>query len=469
MANIIDYLDWYGDFDFQTVPFNEADNLILAQLCYLDLSEVIPPLPEEAGEGGSNEQMAEGDGLICASAPVGDVASRFWEHHPDGKPADMGPLVSPLTVQPLLRMATAGRRFRDMRLGCHQRVFDELAHEQFAVFTAQLPDGSYYLSYEGTDDTLVGWLEDCEMSYRITGAQVDALRYLERIAAMTTGPLRVGGHSKGGNLAAFAAALCHPDTQERIVEVWCNDSPGFVDEVVPLVLFKPLADRIRLFTPEYSVVGSLFEHVVEPVVIKSSGAGVMEHSALCWQVMRGSFERGEGLSEGSRRVSGVFDRLIGSHDLAGRKRLLDGLYDGLTAAGVTKIAQMFDNGAAGIAAMLGSVNGLEPAERQAMIDFLTGILASNLADTIEPVAKQLRGAIQENVAPAVEPVARQLRDAIHGAGGREDAGKGGGQAAAHSAPASSNGEKAKDPRPWDEAAAAVRENLRAVIENARAR
>ena len=68
----------------------------------------------------------------------------------------------------------------------------------------------------------------------------------------------MGGHSKGGNLAAFAAATCDDAVRDRIIEVWCNDSPGFEERVVPLELLHTIADRVRLFTPEYSVVGALF-------------------------------------------------------------------------------------------------------------------------------------------------------------------------------------------------------------------
>ena len=42
MANIFDYLDWRGDLTFAERPFNEVDNLILAEICYLDFSGFVP-------------------------------------------------------------------------------------------------------------------------------------------------------------------------------------------------------------------------------------------------------------------------------------------------------------------------------------------------------------------------------------------------------------------------------------------
>ncbi len=421
MANIIDYLDWFGDFDFETVPFNEADNLILAQLAYLDWSGVLPLLsvasvspvvnaiqtetpdrenaPQDIevargiAQGRDSVPRAESSHLFM---PLSQAAARFRRLHPNAEKEDIGPLLSHLTPQLLERMVSAGKRFAALRLGCYRRMINAGTREQFAAFTALLPDGTVYISYEGTDDSLIGWIEDCEMSYRIVASQSDALRYLEEAACVTSGTLRVGGHSKGGNLAAFAAALCASGTQERIAEVWCNDSPGFVDEVVPLAAIESIKPKIRLYTPEFSVVGSLFDHVVEPVIVKSSESGVMQHNALAWQIMRGDFVRGSGVSAGGKRADAAFQRLIASHDLAGRKRLLDGLYEGLSEAGVTKIGQMLANGPAGIAAMLGSVQGLEGSERQVITEFLTGILLSTLADAFEPVARQIHDALSRD-------------------------------------------------------------------------
>ena len=42
MANILEYLDWRGDLTLSERPFNEVDNLILAEICYLDLSGFAP-------------------------------------------------------------------------------------------------------------------------------------------------------------------------------------------------------------------------------------------------------------------------------------------------------------------------------------------------------------------------------------------------------------------------------------------
>ena len=49
MSNIFDYLDWRGDLTLNAAPFNEVDNLILAELSFLNFAGIVPA----SGEGGS--------------------------------------------------------------------------------------------------------------------------------------------------------------------------------------------------------------------------------------------------------------------------------------------------------------------------------------------------------------------------------------------------------------------------------
>ena len=48
-------------------------------------------------------------------------------------------------------------RFRPLALGCCEHVQDE--NTQFAALTYRLPDGTLYLAFRGTDDSLAGWKE----------------------------------------------------------------------------------------------------------------------------------------------------------------------------------------------------------------------------------------------------------------------------------------------------------------------
>lgn len=429
MANMFDYLNWFGGFDFYTVPFNEVDNLILCQLAYLDLDGIVP--------------SAQGKDA-WHSITVTDAAEAYTRLYPAENPADLGPLISAHTNALLPAMA-ATDRFRSVKLRCYEARLDLDTHEQFGAICVELPDASVYVSYRGTSDELVGWLEDCEMSYKVVPSQVHALQYLERIGYLTRGPLRVGGHSKGGNLAAYAVALCNQELRDRVVEVWCNDSPGFEDRVIPLSTFEPIVPLVHFYTPEFSVVGALFQHLVEPVVIKSTGNNVMEHSAMEWQVMRGEFVRGTTTENGSARVRETFRQLMDSRDLPGRKKLLDALYAALTEQGIHGMNDMFSRGLAGINATMASVNALDPEDRDTMNNFLRGLIGAAVSnavnDAVTPVAKQLgqglRGAVKAlatitaNSATASDKTASDKTAGDNGAGRSGNAGSADGNPTSH--------------------------------------
>ena len=105
---------------------------------------------------------------------------------------------------------------------------DRLDHEtQFAALTVELSPGELFLSFRGTDNTLVGWKEDFNMSFVCpVPAQRLALDYVTKIAYRESDRLILGGHSKGGNLALYAACSLPEEQWAMIRRVFLLDGPG---------------------------------------------------------------------------------------------------------------------------------------------------------------------------------------------------------------------------------------------------
>ena len=164
MANILDYLSWRGDLTLAQDPFNEVDNLILAELSFIQFSGIVPGL----GQG--------------EAVPLEEAAEAFFSRHGD-HPPEMGVLVPELII-PLLARAALSRRFRSMGVNCAEDRLDLPGESQFAAVTFELEDGRLYLAYRGTDDTLVGWKEDFNMAFLdIVPGQRLAADYLKGVAA----------------------------------------------------------------------------------------------------------------------------------------------------------------------------------------------------------------------------------------------------------------------------------------------
>ena len=394
MANIFDYLDWRGDIPLSVDPFNEVDNLVLAELAYVDFAGIVPPYVHASGSADRVESTAkkpeasavspEGtaekpeipverpDGSVSpaetpeasAEGPEGsadktespaekpessveslerisirDVCRRYWEKHTPEEVEKSGTLFSKAPL--LLEKLCSGARFGDMELSGYANIISSQKSEQMSAVTCFLGDGTVYVAYRGTDDTMIGWKEDFSLSFlRETAGQKSAARYLNRFLQDRESPLRVGGHSKGGNFAVYASAFCLEPVRNRIISVYTNDGPGFASEILRTREFKEILPRIRSYVPEESVFGLLFETGYESGVVKSSEKGIMQHDALSWRVLRNRFEKAEKVAESSRIIENAFEDWIRDMSIVERKEVVDIIFSTLAETGVENLSEI---------------------------------------------------------------------------------------------------------------------------------
>ena len=183
MGNIVDDIRANED-TFADRPFNEVDSLALAQLSYARMPVNVPRPDAEATD--VDLAMVGVRDLLRAEC-YDDMFGKVW---------------SPSMNVDLLRAMCESPRWRDLRVGGYVDEFDPETTKQFSTCVFDVGDGSSYVAFRGTDSTIVGWKEDFAMAFRRpVAAQESAARYLADIAGRRDGPLMVGGHSKGGNLA----------------------------------------------------------------------------------------------------------------------------------------------------------------------------------------------------------------------------------------------------------------------------
>ena len=116
----------------------------------------------------------------------------------------------------LLREAAATKRFGSLILTNYVDYVDGGKEEQFAAFHVRIDNRLTYIAFRGTDDTLVGWKEDFNMSFLSpVPSQKDAVRYIDTTVQRSEGKLILGGHSKGGNLAVYASVFARPSVKKK--------------------------------------------------------------------------------------------------------------------------------------------------------------------------------------------------------------------------------------------------------------
>ena len=305
---MMDYLLWRGDLLFREAPFNEVDNLIFSELVYVDFGNIVPGIDTDA------------------SIALKEASEEFFKHHTE---EEIEARVSSTKMAAfLMREMAKTRRFRDIRLFHYIDDIDYAKQSQFCAVTLLLDDQSIFVSYSGTDSTIVGWRENFNMSFlEETPGQQKAVKYLNETASDDWGKLRVGGHSKGGNLAVYAAVSCKESIQEKIAEVYCNDGPGFMGSKMEAWNYQKMLPKIRIFTPEASIVGMLLEHKADCAVVKSSVSGPAQHDVMTWEVLGNSLVRVESVAAESMLLDQTLKAWIDKLEPKQREEFVDTLFE----------------------------------------------------------------------------------------------------------------------------------------------
>jgi hypothetical protein len=362
MANIIDYIDWRGDIPFSFCPFNDIDALILCQISYLDMRNLL-------GEGFKEPVTLSG------------LAERFHASEDFSRRSDTGAMINKLSVQ-LLINAGRSERFGRMKVCGYRTRFDLLKEEQFSALTFLTGDKHAFTAFRGTDDTIVGWKEDFNMGVLQTvPAQTDAVEYLTEAVNAIHRQFRVGGHSKGGNLAVYAGAMIKPKLKKRIVQIYNNDGPGFRDETIALSEFQSAIPKMHSFYPQFSIVGMLFSHAGAYTVVESEQTGIMQHDPFSWHLQRSGFVSLEGFDEGSDRFHRTFNTWFMTLETKERAKFVETLFRVLQATDARTNSELESNWLHSSAKIISALTKLDPESRDNVIktmQLLFGIAKRNL-------------------------------------------------------------------------------------------
>ena len=402
MANMVDYLAWRGDVPFEASPWNEIDGLLIATLSYLDFHGGKDP------KGWTLEEMARID--LLRQGTTNSFVNR----------------------KKAFEAMAAGDRFRTCRLHHAIALTDADIGMQFSALCLDLPDGTTCVAFRGTDNTLIGWREDFNMAYTTrVPAQEAAILYLGRAAALSKRPLRLVGHSKGGNLAVYAAAYVKKSVQNRIESIWSYDGPGMNRETSQTEEYLRIKDKIHSFVPQTSIIGMLMDYYEPYTVVHSTASGITQHDPMSWQIYGPRFETLPAIDQTARVTRDTLHEWLQNSTPEQRASFVDALFGMAESTKATKMSELTSEKLKTLLTMVGNRKDVDPETRRVFTRLMAQAVTLGFGNVIDWVRGRREGSTEGDWA-TMSPEKRQemLDAAMNGKQAAETAG----EPAAESAP-----------------------------------
>lgn len=335
--NILDYLA--TEFaTFEEKPFNDVDALVLSEICMVRFDDIAPGLKEKSlfadiGTIVENLLSPKGRGVTFRDALRAELFDSMFTG------------LVPERTKALLIALAASPRFRDILIRDYLSLFDTERQTQFAAMTFVHKREFAFLGFRGTDSSFTGWKEDFNMAFTWpVPAQDQAVRYVEAAASGLPKRLMLGGHSKGGNLAVFAAANANPKVLARIERVYDFDGPGFKPSVFTGEQYANLQDRIVKIVPTDSIVGMLMESHDDYRVVVSDAKGINAHSGFTWQLDGDRFAFTDRISDSARFTDQVMTEWLSSFSDDELAVIVDAIFEAVEASGAEDATDILSGG-----------------------------------------------------------------------------------------------------------------------------
>ncbi len=374
MANMVDYIDWRGDLTFSQSRLNEVDNVLLVFFSFLDLAGIVSSVPDSEG------------------ITLREATEIYFDKIKDQK-VSYGAIIPTADIHDMAKKMAESVRFGGIILSGYTERLDLERQEQFAAYTALLDDGSAFVCFRGTDDTLVGWKEDLNLALEgETAGQKSAVEYLRTVAENIKGPIRLGGHSKGGNLAVYAAAKSPHRVRQRVYRIYNNDGPGFTKAFIESEGYADIKSRTVKLVPQDSVVGMILYNDDNYTVVKSARAGIDQHNSYLWQVVGKRFLRMSHISQKTQILNETLNKWLEGKDLDTRKELFEAVYEIMTVANAKTLSDFSRDKLL----LIRSIGMVEPKKRDVVFKALSQLIADIVkaqAAAIAPKRKTVQNAV----------------------------------------------------------------------------
>lgn len=346
MSNINDYLIWRGDLPINSkIPFNEVDSMILARFSYLRFDKI---------------NMNDEESIKSISDAMKDFEDEEFLFHGDKE---------------LITNLGNSDRFNKMLVTDYERINDSESEKQFGAITIHLSQDEMYISYIGTDKTITGWKEDVNMGFmENVPCQIAGKEYLKKIAKKyPLKKIRIGGHSKGGNVAIYSAVTNSNEIQDRIIKVDNFDGPGFNSKIINKYKNSSIIERIETYIPQESIIGRILDHEEKVTISLSCEKLFMQHDIYSWQIYRDSMIKSEKNTDISENVSETFKEWIDNSTDVQRKIMFNSIFELFYSTDAKTFGEMKKTISTSLPKIFNKYKELDENDKKVMMDMIKSI------------------------------------------------------------------------------------------------
>ena len=299
MDSLIKYINIYGNYSFNEIKFNEVDNILFSLLIYLDY-----------------------EGLFKNKITLEEISKLYFRKFNQNKINSFSSFHRRITK--LLKEMSTKTRFKTIQIYNYKKIRE---NTQFGAMCFRFNKNEIYVSYEGTDKSLIGWKEDFEISYKFpVKAQEEAIKYINEAIKKKDKIIYIGGHSKGGNLAMCASMYAKLDIKKRINVIYNNDGPGFNIEQFNSKEWNNIQNKLITLAPEDGIIAYLLNHQSNIKIVKSNTKSFMQHDPTSWQCFGLFFETGI-RTDTSFQLENKITKWVNNYDYAKREKFVSTIFN----------------------------------------------------------------------------------------------------------------------------------------------
>lgn len=311
MANLLNYIQEYGDRDFKNKAFNDIDNLVFSELSYLDFS---------------NTSINRGKYTLEY------IGLEYLNQNKYQEIKKLG--IAQRDAYKLLRVVVTKKRYQNIILSNY--IYNTNKDKQFSAITFKIHNNLKYICFEGTDERISGWKEDGELAcFFPIPSHIDSINYVNENVKLLGPNVIIGGHSKGGNLALVSAMYMKKHKKIKVKKVYSNDGPGLRKKEFESAEYKQIKKKYVHIVPNSSIVGVLLRNDSYKV-IKSTKNNIFGHAIATWKVEKDCLVPSE-LSPKSKRLEKSIISWLDKHNDEERLKIIHNLFKALEDADITDI------------------------------------------------------------------------------------------------------------------------------------